>query len=191
MRVYSIVALSLVALAAEHAAAFTPNSLNPLSVPTNCKDSIRFDLRLNANSLETGVSEEVTFPYDDAAVRFAYDEWRIMFNKGEFDPIRFENFKSNFRTLTIANLKARKQAEVERKPIPAWMTLNEYGDFSLAEYQAAIGGEQSSSHGHQQPVDSRGEASSGIQASASNSISIQPVVGDGSVFERCLLINMI
>eukprot|EP00535_Pseudo-nitzschia_heimii_P005856 CAMPEP_0197174742 /NCGR_PEP_ID=MMETSP1423-20130617/1137_1 /TAXON_ID=476441 /ORGANISM="Pseudo-nitzschia heimii, Strain UNC1101" /LENGTH=444 /DNA_ID=CAMNT_0042623711 /DNA_START=351 /DNA_END=1682 /DNA_ORIENTATION=- len=87
-------------------------------------------------------SSSPTFPFSDTQVRFAYDEWRLIYGKGGFDPERFENFKLNHKTLTISNLKAREKAVKEGRPIPQWMSLNEYGDYSLDEYEAMMRGEK-------------------------------------------------
>jgi hypothetical protein len=73
---------------------------------------------------------------DEDAIRSAYDEWRTKFGKGEFDSTRFENFKKNFKTLTVVNVAARDKAVAEGIQAPGWMYLNEYGDFSYADYES-------------------------------------------------------
>ena len=40
--------------------------------------------------------------------------------------------------LTKANIEARDNAIAAGNDPPVWMTLNEYGDFSIDEYEAAI-----------------------------------------------------
>jgi hypothetical protein len=72
----------------------------------------------------------------DSTIRTAYDEWRGEFGKGAFDDERFEKFKQNFKTLTVANLEAINKAVAEGTNAPGWMYLNEFGDFSQAEYDA-------------------------------------------------------
>eukprot|EP00980_Cylindrotheca_fusiformis_P000210 scaffold42_cov133-Cylindrotheca_fusiformis.AAC.7 len=74
---------------------------------------------------------------DENALRSAYDEWRAEYGKGEFDRARFETFKSNFRTLTIANISARDKALQEGSQPPQWMYLNRFGDFSDSEFRAS------------------------------------------------------
>jgi hypothetical protein len=74
---------------------------------------------------------------DDDALRFAYKEWKLIYGKeGEaFNDTYFQNFKVNYRALMAANLKARREAEQRGQPAPRWMSLNEYGDFSMEEYE--------------------------------------------------------
>ncbi|KAL3945139.1 MAG: hypothetical protein SGBAC_000807 [Bacillariaceae sp.] len=77
--------------------------------------------------------------YDDNAIRTAYDDWRGEFGKGAFDSGRFEQFKQNFKTLTVANLEAIDKAVAEGTNPTGWMYLNEFGDFSQAEYDGLTG----------------------------------------------------
>lgn len=79
---------------------------------------------------------DVSIPYD-AAARLAYDEWRAQFNKGDFDPKRFESFKTNYETITVANVVAKKKAREEGTVSLSLMALNEFGDLSEEEYQKA------------------------------------------------------
>lgn len=97
------------------------------------------------------------FPFSDKQVRFAYDEWRLIYDKGDFDKDRFENFKTNHKTLTISNLKAREKATKEGRPIPQWMSLNEYGDYSLDEYEAMMRGDQPLTDDGESMINSSGE----------------------------------
>jgi hypothetical protein len=122
---------------------------------------------------------------EDNAVRFAYDEWRLTYEKGAFDPVRFEPFKDNLTTLAMANLKARNQAFAEGKPPSKWMTLNEYGDFSTAEYEAMRRGEPipvappSVPHATPQPVRSepiQAQAPSQPQESGLNDEDRKPIL---------------
>ncbi len=78
---------------------------------------------------------DISVPYD-AAARLAYDEWRAQFNKGGFNEKRYQNFKTNYEAVTIANVAAKKRARDSKadSPIPL-MTLNEFGDFSEEEYR--------------------------------------------------------
>jgi len=87
-------------------------------------------------------SDSSSFPYDDGAIRYAYDEWRLIYGKGDFDSDRFEHFKTNHRTLTTANMKVRENAVQSGQPTSQWMSLNEYGDYSLDDYEAMLQGQQ-------------------------------------------------
>jgi hypothetical protein len=116
-----------------------PTSQNlPASTTTTCFAS-EVDIEGTAT---TSVEASPTFPFSDRQVRFAYDEWRLIYNKGDYDAERFENFKTNHKTLTISNLKAREKAAADGRPVPQWMSLNGYGDYSLDEYESMMRGEQ-------------------------------------------------
>lgn len=85
------------------------------------------------NMAEPAAGTDVTVPYD-AAARLAYDEWRSQFQKGDFDAKRFEIFKKNYETITIANVIAKKKARDTGTVSLALLTLNEFGDVSEEEY---------------------------------------------------------
>jgi hypothetical protein len=139
---YRVALLALIALTPDNATAFTPNSLQKSSIVGKSNNIWNAkNVRLYASSLDGSSTEEIAFPYDESVIQFAYDEWRVMFNKGAFDPVRYENYKANYKTLTVANLEARQQAERQGVPAPVWMSLNEYGDYSIAEYEAVMRGE--------------------------------------------------
>ena len=91
--------------------------------------------------MDTEASTSSKFPFSDRQVRYAYDEWRLIYGKGDFDQKRFESFKSNHRTLVMSNLKARDKAVQDGRPMPQWMSLNEYGDYSMEEYEAMMRGD--------------------------------------------------
>jgi hypothetical protein len=127
--------LLTVALAVDIGCSFVPSNLNPRR--SILGPVVRHTATYKcATSLEVGASGDATFAHDNDAIRFAYDEWRFQYGKGSFNPARFESFKTNFKTLTIANLQARDKAYSEGRQPPAWMNLNEYGDFSMEEYEA-------------------------------------------------------
>lgn len=76
---------------------------------------------------------DVSIPYD-AAARLAYDEWRAEYKKGDFDAARYETFKNNYETITVANVAAKKKARDDGTVSLSLMTLNEFGDMSEDEY---------------------------------------------------------
>lgn len=84
---------------------------------------------------ETQEKIDVSVPYD-AAARLAYDEWRVQFDKGAFDQKRYEAFKANYEAIAVANVSAKKAAR-ESGGEPKLLSLNQYGDFTAAEYEAA------------------------------------------------------
>lgn len=85
---------------------------------------------------ESVSSSDVSIPYD-AAARLAYDEWRAKYGKGEFDPVRYQAFRANYETITVANVSAKKRARDEGTDPPPLMSLNEFGDCTEDEYAAA------------------------------------------------------
>jgi hypothetical protein len=84
---------------------------------------------------------DIAVPYD-AAARLAYDEWRNKYSKGDFDATRYEFFKNNYETITIANVVAKKEAREQKKDAVPLMTLNEFGDFSEEEFKARQSGDK-------------------------------------------------
>jgi hypothetical protein len=85
------------------------------------------------NMAEPAAGTDVSVPYD-AAARLAYDEWRSQFQKGDFEAKRFEIFKKNYETVTVANVIAKKKARDTGTVSLALLTLNEFGDVSEKEY---------------------------------------------------------
>lgn len=90
-------------------------------------------------SLSTSVLRMGKVPYD-AAAREAYDEWRAKYSKGAFDSKRFDIFKANYETITVANVAAKKEARESGVKAPPLLTLNEFGDCTEEEYKAAVEG---------------------------------------------------
>lgn len=66
----------------------------------------------------------------------AYSDWRKEYGKGNFDSIRFQNFKINFIQLISVNYSEKKKASENGDADPILMTLNEYGDYSAQEFIA-------------------------------------------------------
>eukprot|EP00980_Cylindrotheca_fusiformis_P000211 scaffold42_cov133-Cylindrotheca_fusiformis.AAC.8 len=87
-----------------------------------------------------------TIPGDDAVLE-AYDNWRIEYNKGDYRQDRFENFKVNYKTLMAANAASMRRARQKGTADPApIMSLNEYGDCSIAEYKSILNSLDQSHH---------------------------------------------
>mmetsp|Transcript_4330 Transcript_4330/g.10327 ORF Transcript_4330/g.10327 Transcript_4330/m.10327 type:complete len:781 (+) Transcript_4330:202-2544(+) len=137
--------LVAVLLAVRSATAFVPNSNKLGNAPSqNLPVSTTACF---ASEVDVEVTSSPKFPFSDRQVRFAYDEWRLIYGKGDYDPARFKSFKANHRTLVISNLKAREKAAEDGRPMPQWMSLNEYGDYSIEEYEAMLRGEQPVANG--------------------------------------------
>jgi hypothetical protein len=120
-----VVLLLLVALAGQHADAFTPGSFQRSSV-------LRPQTFLR---MATSDENDLAIPYD-AAARKAYDEWRAQYNKGDFDDGRYASFKANYEAITIANVSAKKSSRDSGADSPRLLTLNEFGDYTAEEYEA-------------------------------------------------------
>lgn len=120
----------------------------------------------------TGDGSDVSIPYD-AAARQAYDAWLKEFNKGEFNPTRYEQFKANYEALTAANMAAKKKARDDGTGTVDLLTLNEFGDFSAAEYEAMqSGGAPPAAEPSSPGTDIMGKAMEAVesQAEASNAL---------------------
>lgn len=87
---------------------------------------------------------DVSIPYDSAA-RLSYDQWRKEFKKGSFDEKRYNSFKANYETISVANVVAKKVAREnsgDDTPVSdisdELLSFNEFGDFTAEEYAAAM-----------------------------------------------------
>lgn len=136
--------VAVLAFASQHdgtGAFFVPSSRTTISV--NHRQSMPRGASSDARSPRMSMVEEsvsssdVSIPYD-AAARLAYDEWRAKYGKGAFDPVRYEAFRANYETITVANIAAKKKARDEGVDPPALMSLNEFGDCTEDEYAAAM-----------------------------------------------------
>lgn len=112
---------------------------------------------------------DVSVPYD-AAARLAYDEWRIEFKKGDFDHVRFEQFKNNYEALTAANMAAKKEARDKGTETVDLLTLNEYGDFSAEEYEAMQSGDEARKPTTSADIMGKAAEAAEAQADASNAL---------------------
>ena len=81
---------------------------------------------------------------DDDDIRQAYDRWRFMHNKGDFDPSRYENFKTNYKNLIKSNKIVTTKAIQEGKLPPSNLEndLDEYGDQQPSALETSSGKEQ-------------------------------------------------
>ena len=122
----------LISFTSKVALSFTPNVL-----PTTSRERT-----------VDGLVRKATLPYKsdsfvdqspprekDAVLRSAYDEWRNEYKKGDFDAARFENFKVNYAATMESNRIAEKEALERGDPPPSWLTLNEFADLSMADYE--------------------------------------------------------
>lgn len=128
MKIYysALLVLSVAGYASGFAPPMRTASYQRLSIPA-----------VSLSMVEEATGSDVSIPYDSAA-RLAYDEWRALFNKGQFDAKRFESFKNNYETITVANVVTKKRAREEGTVSLSLMTLNEFGDLSEEEYKQAM-----------------------------------------------------
>ena len=113
---------ALLVLASENVSAFTPSTLSTQRTGF-------------AFSTLSAASDDVSIDYDSAA-KLAYDDWRTTFGKGDFTESKFASFKSNYVSLTVANVKAAKKAREEGGEAVEKLELNDFADMTVAEYQA-------------------------------------------------------
>ena len=66
---------------------------------------------------------------------------------------KFDTFKANYETITVANVVAAKEAQDNGTDRSKDLELNEYGDFTEAEYMAM----QSGGSGAEEQWGERGE----------------------------------
>lgn len=104
-------------------------------------------------------------------IREEYARWRQKYYKGEFDAIRYENFKANFMAVTVRNNMERSRARQNGESAPSPIALNEYGDCSADEYRAAMGQQQNNSNASSGP---RRVASSNTRPAAANNQGLSP-----------------
>ena len=72
---------------------------------------------------------------NDQVLQEEYSKWRLKYNKGDFDAVRFENFKTNFMAVTVRNNMERTRARLNGEAMPSPIALNEFGDCSSDEYR--------------------------------------------------------
>ena len=128
MRVYNSSLLALIFM--QGSLAFTPTYYRG-------QQSSFWSVRSMVKDAPASTGSDVSVPYDSAA-RLAYDEWRSIFSKGDFDPSRFTIFKSNYETITVANVSAKKKAREEGIASLTLLSLNEFGDLTEEEYKKAL-----------------------------------------------------
>jgi len=138
MKIYCSAVLAVL-LVAERAVAFVPIMRHTTTPAASQQQQQHYQQQhrrqhLSATSMAETDTTDVSIPYD-AAARLAYDEWRAQYNKGDFDPKRYETFKTNYETITVANVAAKKKAREEGSTVSlSLMKLNEFGDLSEEEY---------------------------------------------------------
>jgi hypothetical protein len=172
MRGYSLALLALTALATEYAVAFTPTNFR--------HGASRSSYQRRSMVVDMTAESDVSIPYDSASL-LAYDAWLTEFKKGDFDQVRYEQFKANYEAITVSNIIAKKKAR-EGGDETSLLALNEYGDYSADEYEAMMLPPAAKSTGGVlgnavAAAESQSEASSALQE-ASDALAEEEEVGD-------------
>jgi hypothetical protein len=87
---------------------------------------------------------------NDESIREAYARWRQMYTKGDFDSVRYENFKSNYLAVSARNVMDAQRARQNGETAPTPIKLNEYGDCSADEYRRIMANKQRNPNQQQQ-----------------------------------------
>jgi hypothetical protein len=126
-----------------------------------------------ASSAATDADVDVSIPYNSAA-ELAYDEWIAKYDK-PYDAKRREVFINNYKTITVMNVSAKKQARDAGTPEGdvSLLALNEYADYTAEEYQAAMNGEGSSKNAPTSTGDILGEAVAAVESQSAASDALQ------------------
>jgi hypothetical protein len=124
----------IVLLTVSQSTAFSTSSTFNRLPTTLESSSSSTNIKVTSDS-SSASAEDVSIPYD-AAAKLAYDEWRQMYNKGEYSEAKFERFKDNYKILTVANISAAKKAKDAGEEAPKKMDLNEFADMTFEEYAA-------------------------------------------------------
>lgn len=177
--------LTAAALLVSSASAFAPHSLRSSASSSALRQST------SLLSSQTGV--DVSIPYD-AAAKLAYDEWCQQYGKTP-DSKRYEIFKSNYETITVANVVAKKQARDTDASPPALLTLNEYGDCTAEEYQAAMNAPKQTSTGDVlgkalEAAQSQEQASSALEDAANALAQEEEVSGSCLIAGDCFAFDV-
>ena len=88
---------------------------------------------------EEAVAEEsvdVSIDYDSTA-RLAYTDWRAKFGKGDYDEGLFQTFKTNYETVAISRVVAKKIARETGSSASDELTLGENADTVVMEISSS------------------------------------------------------
>ena len=141
----TLAAIAAAALTTESSDAFTPANLFSTSRGKGIHPSSpHFD---TTSARDPSCIVMHSSPFDSSApndqvVQEEYAKWRLKYSKGEFDGIRYKNFKANFMAVTVRNNMERTRALQNGEAVPSPIALNEYGDCSADEYRMAMGQQQ-------------------------------------------------
>mmetsp|Transcript_1473 Transcript_1473/g.3259 ORF Transcript_1473/g.3259 Transcript_1473/m.3259 type:complete len:754 (+) Transcript_1473:147-2408(+) len=97
-------------------------------------------IKAASTALEDMVPKEVidvSIPYESASF-VAYTEWLVKYNKVDPELERYGDFQNNYKTVTIANVIAKKKiregAVVEGEEEPKIIQLNQHADLPQEDY---------------------------------------------------------
>ena len=78
----------------------------------------------------------------DIMIYQVYEDWRMKYNKGEFDKHRFMEFKTNYMRMQQNHQRLVAIAAMDRQPAPPPPEINEYADMTKAEYHRLLKAKQ-------------------------------------------------
>ena len=105
-------------------------------------------LRFSTVDKSTSMQDESSYyAGDEEKILKMYDEWRNEYSKGEFNNLRYQNFRSNYIKLMTANAAELTVARDMGYPDPVPLTLNEYGDLSPEEFSNMHNGQHATRPG--------------------------------------------
>ena len=140
--------------------------------PTRHDESSSTRLWFSTTDISRGTQDH--YAGDEEGILQVYEEWRKEYAKGDFDNLRYQNFRANYIKLMTANAAELTVARDLGCPDPIPLTLNEYGDLSPDEFDNLQNGQSpvSSNNGYQNPQSSNGyqnpQSNNGYQNPQSN-----------------------
>ncbi|GKY99254.1 hypothetical protein MPSEU_000880700 [Mayamaea pseudoterrestris] len=184
---YSAILFVLASIATPSSHAFTTSTSFHSSTTKVATSSRLAPTRLSVvDESSSSVGMDVSIPYD-APARLAYKEWCSKFNQTP-DESRYQNFRNNYETITVANISAKKQARDKNDSPGPELTLNEYGDCTEAEYQELM---SSKSQGTTKPMSTGDVLGKAVEAAQSQSAASEALAeaADALAEEERLLVE--
>ena len=103
--------------------------------PQKHDEVLSTELRFSAVDTSLGLQDESSYyAGDEENILRLYEKWRNEYAKGDFNNIRYQNFRANYIKLTMANAAELTVSRDMGDPDPVPLSLNEYGDLSPDEF---------------------------------------------------------
>ncbi len=141
--------------------------------PPHQKQDESSSTRLGFSTTDVSRGTQDYFAGDEEDILNTYEEWRKEYAKGDFDNLRYQNFRANYIKLMTANAAELTVARDLGYPDPIPLALNEYGDLSPDEFNNLKSGQSPpSNNGYQNPQGNNGfqnpQSNNGYQNPQSN-----------------------